>query len=92
MAVSIKDIAQTAGVSPSTVSRALSDHPRISAETKERIRRLAEEMGYTPSLLARSLVTRDTATIGIVITMASDPFLTHLVTSIEEVAQECRFS
>ncbi len=92
MAVSIKDIAQTAGVSPSTVSRALSDHPRISAETKERIRRLAEEMGYTPSLLARSLVTRDTATIGIVITMASDPFLTHLVTSIEEVAQEQGYS
>ena len=92
MEVSIKDIAKAAGVSPSTVSRALSDHPRISDETKERIRRLAQEMGYTPSLLARSLVTRDTATIGVVITMASDPFLTHLVTSIEEVAQEQGYS
>ena len=92
MEVSIKDIAKAAGVSPSTVSRALSDHPRISDETKERIRRLAPEMGYTPSLLARSLVTRDTATIGVVITMASDPFLAHLVTSIEEVAQEQGYS
>jgi len=67
MAVSIKDIAKTAGVSPSTVSRALSDHPRISQETKTRICRLAKEMRYTPSLLARSLVTRDTATIGVVV-------------------------
>ena len=92
MEVSIKDIAKAAGVSPSTVSRALSDHPRISLETKERIRGLAEEMGYTPSLLARSLVTQDTATIGVVITSVSDPFLAHLVTSIEEVAQEQGYS
>jgi len=92
MAVSIKDIAKTAGVSPSTVSRALNDHPRISQETKERICRLAREMGYTPSLLARSLVTQDTATIGVVITMTSDPFLTNLVSSIEEVAQEQGYS
>ena len=92
MAISIKDIAKAAGVAPSTVSRALSDHPRISQETKDRINHLAKEMGYTPSLLARSLVTQDTATIGVVITMASDPFLTHLVTSIEEVAQEQGYS
>jgi len=92
MEVSIKDIAKAAGVSPSTVSRALSDHPRISTETKVRIHGLAEEMGYIPSLLARSLVTRDTATIGVVITSVSDPFLAHLVTSIEEVAQEQGYS
>lgn len=92
MEVSIKDIAKTAGVSPSTVSRALSNHPRISLETKERIRRLAQEMGYTPSLLARSLVTQDTATIGVVITFASDPFLARLVMSIEEIAQEQGYS
>ena len=92
MTVSIKDIAKSAGVSPSTVSRALSDHPRISDETKERVRRLAKEMGYTPSLLARSLVTQDTATIGVVITFASDPFLAHLVMSIEKMAREKGFS
>jgi len=90
--VSIKDIAKAAGVSPSTVSRALGDHPRISDETKEQVRRLAEEMGYTPSLLARSLVTQDTATIGIVITEASDPYLSNLVISIEKTAQEQAYS
>jgi len=92
MAVSIKDIAKLAGVAPSTVSRALSDHPRISQETKERVRRIARDMEYTPSLLARSLVKQDTATIGVVITSVSDPFLTNVVTSIEEVAQEQGYS
>jgi len=92
MAVSIKDIAKVAGVAPSTVSRALSDHPRISHETKERVRRIARDMEYTPSLLARSLVRQDTATIGVVITSVSDPFLTNVVTSIEEVAQEQGYS
>jgi len=90
--VSIKDIAKAAGVSPSTVSRALSDHPRISDETKGHVRRLARQMGYTPSLLARSLVMQDTATIGVVITSASDPFLAYLVMSIEETARERGYS
>lgn len=92
MRISITDIAKIAGVSSSTVSRALSDHPRISRETKVRVRRLAEEMGYTPSLLARGLVTQDTATIGVVITEASDPYLSRLVTSIEKTAQEQAYS
>ncbi len=92
MSVSIKDIAWAAGVSPSTVSRALSDHPRISRETKTRIRRLAHELGYTPSLPARSLVTRHTATIGMVITTAADPFLARLVQGVEETAEEKGYS
>jgi len=92
MPVSIKDIARAAGVSPSTVSRALNDHPRISQETKARIRRLARELGYTPSLPARSLITRHTATIGLVVTTASDPFLARLVQGIEETAEEQGYS
>lgn len=85
--VSIKDIAQEAGVSPSTVSRALHNHPHISTETGERVQRLAQEMGYTPSLVARSLVTQDTATIGLVITYTSDPFLSRMVQGVEETAR-----
>jgi DNA-binding LacI/PurR family transcriptional regulator len=90
--VSIKDIALADGVSPSTVSRALHHHPRISEATATRIRRLAEEMGYSPSLPARSLVTRHTATIGLVITHASDPFLGRLVIGVEEAAQANGYS
>lgn len=91
-AVSIKDIAKTAGVSPSTVSRALHHHPRISEERAKEVRELARQMGYSPSVPARSLVTRDTATIGMVITHVSDPFLGRLVRGVEETAQANGYS
>ncbi len=90
--VSIKDIARAAGVSPSTVSRALHGHPRISQATADRIRHLAQEMGYTPSLPARSLVTKDTATIGMIITHAADPFLARLVLGVEDAARSHGYS
>lgn len=92
MAVSIKDIAERAGVSPSTVSRALNDHPRISRRTRERIRRLAKEMGYSPSAIARSLVAKRTFTIGLVISFISDPFLAQVVRGVEEAAIDNGYS
>lgn len=85
--VSIKDVARAAGVSPSTVSRALHHHPRIGKETAARIRQLAHDLEYSPSLPARSLVTQDTATVGLVITYASDPFLGRLVRGVEDAAR-----
>jgi DNA-binding LacI/PurR family transcriptional regulator len=90
--VSLKDVAREAGVSTSTVSRALYHHPRISEETADRVRRLAEDMGYTPSLLARSLVTQDTATVGVVLTSVSDPFVGQLVLGVEDVAYRVGYS
>ncbi|HOR01171.1 MAG TPA: LacI family DNA-binding transcriptional regulator, partial [Anaerolineae bacterium] len=86
MPVTIKDIARAAGVSHSTVSRALADSPLISSETKARIRRLADEMGYTPSAIGRGLVTRRTATIGLVVTTIADPFVAEIVQGIEDTA------
>ena len=52
MAVTIKDIAAAAGVSPSTVSRTCKDSPSISRDTKERIRRIMAQMGYEPNFEA----------------------------------------
>lgn len=92
MAVTIKDIARAAGVSHSTVSRALKGDPRISRETTERIRRLAEEMGYRPSAVAQSLVTRQTRTIGLVVTFISDPFIDRIVDGIEDQATQAGYS
>jgi DNA-binding LacI/PurR family transcriptional regulator len=88
MRVSIKDIAKAAGVSHSTVSRALSDSPLVSDETKTRIQRLAQEMGYSPNSLARSLVTRQTYTIGVVVTTIADPFIAEVVQGIEATAHD----
>jgi DNA-binding LacI/PurR family transcriptional regulator len=90
--VSIADIARIAGVSHTTVSRALHGSPLISADTRERIQRLAEEMGYMPNAIAQSLQTRRTSTIGLVITSIADPFLSDAVRGVEEVAREAGFS
>jgi DNA-binding LacI/PurR family transcriptional regulator len=90
--VYIKYVARAAGVSPATVSRALRNHPRIREGTATRIRRLAEELRYTPSLPTRSLVTADTATISLVITYASDPFLGPLIHGVEDAARSNGYS
>jgi LacI family transcriptional regulator, repressor for deo operon, udp, cdd, tsx, nupC, and nupG len=92
MTTSIKDIAKAAGVSHTTVSRALRDSPEIGESTKQRIRNLSERMGYRPSAAARSLVTHRTHTIGVVITSLADPFHTDVVQGIERSAQEYRYS
>jgi DNA-binding LacI/PurR family transcriptional regulator len=86
--VSIKDIAQTANVTPGTVSRALRDSPRVNPETKARIQRLADEMGYTPDAQARSLATGRTQAIGVVVTTLTDPFIGTVVQTIESAAYE----
>jgi DNA-binding LacI/PurR family transcriptional regulator len=90
--VSIKDIAKAAEVSHSTVSRALSDSPLISAETKERIQRLAREMSYSPDAQARSLVVGRTQTIGVVVTTITDPFIAEIVQVIESTARDGEYS
>ena len=91
MPVSIKDIAKEAGVAPSTVSRALNDHPRISSETKALIQNLAKAMRYVPSTVARSLVAKQSATIGVAITDLFDPYYAGLMTGIEEAAAAHNF-
>ena len=85
-AVSIKDIARAANVSYATVSRALRNSTLVKAETGALIRRIAEEQGYTVSAVARSLVTKRTNTIGVVVTSIANPFVGEVVSGIEEFA------
>jgi LacI family transcriptional regulator/LacI family repressor for deo operon, udp, cdd, tsx, nupC, and nupG len=87
-AVSIQDIAQAAGVSHATVSRALRDNPLISAEVRQSIQRLASEMGYTPNAVAQSLKGQRSHTIGLVVTSIADPFYGRLVRGVDEVAKQ----
>src|SRR2546430_15776594 len=88
MSLSIYDIAKKAGVSPSTVSRALEDHPRIGATTRKRIQELAKEMEYVPSTVAKSLAANKTWTIGMVLAAISDPFMGRVVEGVEQAAIE----
>lgn len=66
MSTTIKDVANRAGVSPSTVSRVLNDRPGISLQTRERVFRIARELNYSPSVAARSLATARTYNVGYV--------------------------
>jgi len=86
--VSLQDIARIAGVSHTTVSRALRDNPVISLIVRKRIQELASEMGYTPNAIAQSLKGKRTNTIGLVVTSISDPFVGRVVRGVEEVAQK----
>ncbi|SMG55808.1 LacI family DNA-binding transcriptional regulator [Paenibacillus aquistagni] len=72
MAVTIVDVAHKAGVSPSTVSRVISNDSRISQKTSRKVRKIMEELGYHPNMLAKSLVTKTTNNIGIVLPRPAD--------------------
>lgn len=67
MAVTIKDVAALAGVSPSTVSRTCKNNPSISEETKERVRKAMAVLGYEPNFQASNLASQNSRTIGIIL-------------------------
>ncbi|KPV43319.1 LacI family DNA-binding transcriptional regulator [Alicyclobacillus ferrooxydans] len=87
----IKDVAAQAGVSPSTVSRVLADSPRISQETKERVRQVLNQLDYHPNAFARSLVTNVAGAIGVLIPPGTEffqnPFFSEMMSGVAEVAR-----
>ena len=85
--VTIKDIAQEVGVSPSTVSRALSDSPLISTTTKERVRAVAERLGYEPNELARALVKGSSGAVGLIVPDITNPFFADIARGVGEAAR-----
>lgn len=90
--ITIKDIARSAGVSHTTVSRALRGDPRIASDTTERILQLATEMGYVPNSIAQSLGAQRTFTIGMLVTTVADPVVMDFVEGAEGIAQEQGYS
>jgi len=82
----IIDIAKKLGISPSTVSRALSDHPDVKKETKELVRKVAAELNYTPNPIAQSLKSNKTTTIGVVVPEIRHDFFSLAISGMEEVA------
>ena len=78
MAVTMQNIAEKIGVSQVTVSRVFSNHPRISKATRERVLREARRLNYRPNAIARSLATRRTNTLGLVVPDITNPFVSEL--------------
>lgn len=79
----LKDIADKTGFSTNTVSLALRESPRIPAETRDVIRKAAEALNYQPNHVARSLVSRETKTIGLILTDIMNPTLTETAQQVE---------
>ncbi len=90
--VTLEDIALKAGVSHSTVSRALADSPLVNPSTKERIQNLAREAGYQVNQVARNLKTRSTKTIGLVVPEVSNPFYPELIQRVADHAKLAGYS
>src|SRR5215468_406460 len=86
--VRLKDIAERAAVSVMTVSKALRDEPDVSAETKTRIKLLAQQMGYVPDSTAQGLRTRSTRLFGLAISSMTNPIFSRVVLAIGERAYE----
>jgi LacI family transcriptional regulator len=84
--IRLKDIAQRAGRSIMTVSKALRDEPDVSATTKTRIKLLAQQMGYVPDSTAQGLRTRRTKLFGLVLSSMTNPIYSRVVLAIEERA------
>jgi LacI family transcriptional regulator len=86
--VTIKDIAKALEVSPSTVSRALSDHPDISDSTKDKIIEKANSLNYNPNTIAQSLKSNRTKMIGVIVPEIEHSFFSSAISGIEEVAYQ----
>lgn len=96
MIVTIKDVAKRANVAPSTVSRVIANSPRISEQTKKRVREVMEELGYHPNFQARSLVAKSTQTIGVVMPNSAyyafqNPFFPEVLRGISTSAHENKY-
>lgn len=95
--VTIKDVAQACGVSPSTVSRVIADNPRISNETKKKVRKVMKELGYHPNISARNLVAKSTNALGIIMPSSTskalqNPFFPEVLRGIGSAIHHLQYS
>ncbi|WP_282943169.1 LacI family DNA-binding transcriptional regulator [Paenibacillus sp. RC67] len=80
----IKDVAKHLGVSVSTVSRAINNHPDVSQETKLHILEAIKTLNYRPNAIAKGLIQKKTFTIGLMIPEISDPFFSDIANAVED--------
>lgn len=86
--ITLKMVAERAGVSVNTVSRAINNKSDINEETKKRVLKVAQELGYVQNATAVALRTKKTRTLGVVIADNRNPFYAEVLNGIEEAARE----
>ncbi|MBP7960357.1 MAG: LacI family DNA-binding transcriptional regulator [Caldilineaceae bacterium] len=87
MPVTMRDVAERAGVSIKTVSRVVNEQGEISEATRQNVLAVIKELRYRPNLLARGLVTQRTNTIGLVIGDITNPFFSEVARGVQDVAR-----
>lgn len=90
--VTIKEIAKRLNISPSSVSRALSNHKSIGLKTKADVQRLAKELNYEPNQTAIFFQQRKTFTIGVILPSLSEEFFSSAISGIEDLANENKYT
>jgi LacI family transcriptional regulator len=90
--ITIKDVAQAAGVSKQTVSRVINDRPDVAYETRQRVKQIIEELGYQPSALARSLAAPRSYTLGVAISGIKYTGPSHTFNGIIETIEELNYT
>ena len=92
MSTTLKDIANGLGISIMTVSRALNNKPDVNEKTRNLVFETAEKLNYSPNIIARSLVKKQTNTIGILIPDIKNSFFAEVVSGIEIIASKNKYS
>lgn len=86
--VTVRDIAREAGVSIATVSRAISNNPTIAQQTRERVLKIALDMGYSPNLFARGLITKRSGIVAVFVNNITNPFYPEVVVKLTRRLQD----
>ena len=81
----MRDVAERAGVSKTTVSHVINDTRFVEQETRQRVLQAISELGYRPSVVARSLTTNRTQTVGVIVSDASNHFFAEVLQGIEDI-------
>jgi LacI family transcriptional regulator len=90
--VTIKDVAEHAGVSTATVSRVLNESPLVTEDLRKRVKESIAQLGYRRNATARALKTKETRAIGILVPDISNPYFMHIIKGIEDVLAPCEYS
>jgi DNA-binding LacI/PurR family transcriptional regulator len=90
-AVTIRDVARQAGVSPGTVSRAINNSPLVSKETRDRILQVVQELNYTPNLAARRLSIGKTLTIAVIVPFFTRPSVSERLNGVVSALSDTQY-
>lgn len=90
--ITIYDIAKGLGISPTTVSRALNDHPAVNKNTKQRIFEAATELGYQSNLFASNLRKQRTSAIGVIVPLLNSSFQSSVIAGMEKEANQAGYN